>query len=566
VDNSGNALTTGDIYFNTTDNVLKFYSGAAWVAPEDVATTAATEAAASALEASGYADDASGFADAASASASAAANSASAASTSASNAATSESNAASSASSAATSASNAATSETNAAASASSASTSASNAATSETNAASSASTATTQAGIATTQAGNAATSASAAATSEANAATSATNAATSAQEAADSATAAATFDPANFVEVAGDTMTGNLTLQSNLNFSGNARRITGDFSNATDANRISFQTSTANNGTRINIISNGTGTASSLDVFAFSDPANSPVMRIRQSFVESQVQATITGTGTYQPMTFYTGGSERVRIDTSGNVGIGTSSPAARLHVAGSIIGSELSSNSTTDALELFAGTAFNTDGAAISLRGSASGFNNNGMEFYAGNAERMRIDSSGNLLLGGTTVLNSARQTTYSGTGVVHTCRNTSATAGKYWNIPFIDTNNTFYIINQDNVGQYMTDGATSWTANSDERLKTPLAPFENAAGKVCTLRAGTGRYLTDAADISRSFLIAQDVQAVLPEAVTVQKDKIGTLGLSYTDTIPLLVAAIQEQQAIINDLKARLDAANL
>jgi hypothetical protein len=212
VDNSGNALTTGDIYFNTTDNVLKFYSGAAWVAPEDVATTAATEAAASALEASGYADDASGFADAASASASAAANSASAASTSASNAATSESNAASSASAAATSASNASTSETNAAASASSASTSASNAATSETNAASSASTATTQAGIATTQAGNAATSASAAAISEANAATSATNAATSAQEAADSATAAATFDPALYLTKNNPSYTGTLT------------------------------------------------------------------------------------------------------------------------------------------------------------------------------------------------------------------------------------------------------------------------------------------------------------------------------------------------------------------
>jgi len=69
VDNSGNALTTGDIYFNTTDNVLKFYSGAAWVAPEDVATTAATAAAASATEAAGYADDASGFADDAAASA-----------------------------------------------------------------------------------------------------------------------------------------------------------------------------------------------------------------------------------------------------------------------------------------------------------------------------------------------------------------------------------------------------------------------------------------------------------------------------------------------------------------
>jgi hypothetical protein len=57
---------------------------------------------------------------------------------------------------------------------------------------------------------------------------------------------------------------------------------------------------------------------------------------------------------------------------------------------------------------------------------------------------------------------------------------------------------------------------------------------------------------------------MLIAQDVQAVLPEAVVENKD--GELLLQYTDTIPLLVAAIKEQQAIIESLKARLDAANL
>jgi hypothetical protein len=51
VDNDGDPLTEGDIYFNTTDDVLKFYSGTAWVAPESIATTAANEAEASATAA-----------------------------------------------------------------------------------------------------------------------------------------------------------------------------------------------------------------------------------------------------------------------------------------------------------------------------------------------------------------------------------------------------------------------------------------------------------------------------------------------------------------------------------
>jgi hypothetical protein len=50
---------------------------------------------------------------------------------------------------------------------------------------------------------------------------------------------------------------------------------------------------------------------------------------------------------------------------------------------------------------------------------------------------------------------------------------------------------------------------------------------------------------------------------VQKVLPEAVTVQQDEMGTLGLAYTDLIPLLTAAIQEQQAIITALTARVEA---
>ena len=74
---------------------------------------------------------------------------------------------------------------------------------------------------------------------------------------------------------------------------------------------------------------------------------------------------------------------------------------------------------------------------------------------------------------------------------------------------------------------------------------------------------MRAVTGRFKNDPESVSRSFLIAQDVQKVLPEAVSVEKDAQGTLGIRYTEIIPLLVAAIQEQQAIIEQLTQRIAA---
>ena len=55
--------------------------------------------------------------------------------------------------------------------------------------------------------------------------------------------------------------------------------------------------------------------------------------------------------------------------------------------------------------------------------------------------------------------------------------------------------------------------------------------------------------------------SFLIAQDVQKVLPEAVDVEENENKTLRLRYTDLIPLLVASIQEQQSIIDSQEERL-----
>jgi hypothetical protein len=114
----------------------------------------------------------------------------------------------------------------------------------------------------------------------------------------------------------------------------------------------------------------------------------------------------------------------------------------------------------------------------------------------------------------------------------------------------------------------GVQLTSGATSWASASDERLKDIIEPITGAMAKVNTLRTVMGKYKTDAEGTRRPFLIAQDVIAVLPEAVDSvadprSGDETEYMSVRYTDTIPLLVAAIKEQQAIITTLTERITA---
>lgn len=109
---------------------------------------------------------------------------------------------------------------------------------------------------------------------------------------------------------------------------------------------------------------------------------------------------------------------------------------------------------------------------------------------------------------------------------------------------------------LFNASAVGVQLTNGATSWSSFSDETLKTGLVAIEGGLQKVMTLRAVTGRYIADDPDVSRSFLIAQDVQKVLPEAV--KTDAEGKLLLCYDEVIPLLVAAIKELSAEVQALR--------
>lgn len=305
-------------------------------------------------------------------------------------------------------------------------------------------------------------------------------------------------------------------------------------------------------------------------------------------------VQGEDTNTGIFFPaadtVAVATGGSERLRVDSSGNVGIGTNAPVSALHLA-STAGPFITFQDNDAGANQ---PSIGTEGTAGSLIYSTGGTSASHIfELNRGASEAARIDSSGNLLVGTTTNISNAiihaersqaggidavsrTLLNVSNSGATNTAKNknllvrvasnatnadvaialTDAVTNNYW---FGGNNGGAYVMANTN-GVRLSSGGTSWASDSDERVKDIIEPISNAAEKVSTLRAVIGKYKTDSDGTRRAFLIAQDVQAVLPEAVF---DEQGTLMLAYTETIPLLTAALQEALAEIANLKTRLTA---
>lgn len=284
------------------------------------------------------------------------------------------------------------------------------------------------------------------------------------------------------------------------------------------------------------------------------------------------------TNTGIFFPaadtIAFAEGGAEIARFDSNGNLGIGTSSPTnyanyktLTISSAGTSQGGVLrvqnSDSSTVGLVYIDGNTSYNIKSVASVP-----------LIFGTADIERMRIDSSGNLLVGKTTEAAGSlgfSATPSFGFRATHSNNNFNI-------VNILSASGTQTLIqfryNDSPVGGISSGGSSvTYNTTSDYRLKENVAPMTGALAKVAQLKPCT--YTWKATGEASQGFIAHELQEVVPECVTGEKDAVeedGSIKAQGIDTsflVATLTAAIQEQQAIITeqslaltDLKARIE----
>jgi len=276
------------------------------------------------------------------------------------------------------------------------------------------------------------------------------------------------------------------------------------------------------------------------------------------------------------------TAGATRMVIDSSGNVGIGTTSVSSTSGFTKIVqIFDATSSTLVTSGGGVTAEFACSSGGGWLSANGA------NPMRFATDGSERMRITSSGNLLVGSTSAtamssLVAAGQAVQFGTRTFIGSNSggdsgLGGLAGSNETILYVDatrsaTFTTSGITLVQSLAQKST--GTAWTNPSDIRLKDEIQDYEKGLPELMQVQVKTWKYNGKGNTVEGSQglgVIADEVMQVLPDSVSSFKAKLNSDDADLTDIKNfdateitwLLVNAVKEQQAIITQLQADVAA---